>query len=49
MHDRGRYARRAVTLSVVDLAGGDPRRLTFGSSSWDDPAWRDGITGKSTW
>jgi Tol biopolymer transport system component len=47
--DRGRYARRASTLSIVDLAGGEPRRLTYGASSWDDPAWRDGIVGKSTW
>jgi Tol biopolymer transport system component len=49
LYDRGRYARRASTLSIVDVEGGEPSRLTFGGSSWDDPAWRDGILGKSTW
>jgi len=49
LHDRGRYARRAASLSIVDLAGGDPRQLTYGSATWDDPAWRDTIVGKSTW
>jgi hypothetical protein len=45
----GRDARRAPTLSIVDVAGGDSRVLTYRSSTWDDPAWRDGIVGKSTW
>jgi Tol biopolymer transport system component len=49
VHDRGRYTRRASSLSVVDVEGGDPQRLTFGGSTADDPAWRDGIVGKSTW
>jgi Tol biopolymer transport system component len=49
LHDRGRYTRRASSLSVVDAAGGDVRKLTFGGSVGDDPAWRDGVIGKSSW
>jgi Tol biopolymer transport system component len=48
LHDRGRFVRRAMTLSVVAANGGDAQRLTFGGARWDDPAWRDGVVGRST-
>jgi TolB protein len=48
-HDRGRYTRRAISLSVVDIDTGDVRELTYGGSAWDDPSWRDDVVGKSTW
>jgi Tol biopolymer transport system component len=47
-HDRGRYLRKAMTLSQVGLTGDSPRRITYGASTGDDPAWRDGIVGKSS-
>lgn len=47
-HDRGRYLRKAMTLSQVGLTGDSPRRITDGASTGDDPAWRDGIVGKSS-
>jgi Tol biopolymer transport system component len=48
IHDRGRFVRRAMSLSVVPAVGGEIARLTYGGSAWDDPAWRDGVIGKST-
>jgi Tol biopolymer transport system component len=48
LHDRGRYSRRASSLSIVDEASGDLEKVTFGGSTLDDPAWRDGIVGKNT-
>ena len=47
-HDRGRYLRKAMSLSQVGLAGDSPSRITYGASSGDDPAWRDVIVGKSS-
>jgi Tol biopolymer transport system component len=47
-HDRGRYLRKAMTLSQVGLTGDDPERITYGGSTGDDPAWRDVIVGKSS-
>jgi Tol biopolymer transport system component len=40
-HDRGRYWRRAKSLSVVDATGDHLGKLTFGGSSLDDPTWRN--------
>ena len=47
-HDRGRYLRKAVSLSAVDVRSGEIERVTYGGSSGDDPAWRDPIVGKSS-
>ena len=48
VHDRGWFVRRAMSLSIVDVATDEITRLTYGGSAWDDFAWRDGIVGKST-
>jgi Tol biopolymer transport system component len=40
LHHRGRYLRKAESLSVVDATGSDLRKLTFGGSSRDNPDWR---------
>jgi Tol biopolymer transport system component len=47
-HDRGRYLRKAVSLSQVTPNGETVERITYGGSTGDDPAWRDGIVGKSS-
>jgi Tol biopolymer transport system component len=47
-HDRGRYLRKAMSLSQVGLTGKAVARITHGASTGDDPAWRDGIVGKSS-
>jgi hypothetical protein len=47
-HDRGRYTRRAYSLSVVDIRTGEVRKLTYDGSVSDDPTWRDSVVGKST-
>lgn len=47
--DRGRYLRKASSLSVVEARGRGLRTVTFGGGVADDPAWRDGVVGKSTW
>lgn len=39
-HWYGRYWRRPQSLSVVDAAGSALRKLTYGNSALDDPAWR---------
>ena len=49
LHDRGRYLRKASSLSVVGVGGRGLRNVTFGGGVADDPAWRDGVVGKSTW
>jgi Tol biopolymer transport system component len=48
-HDRGRYTRRAYSLSVVDISTGELTKLTYDGSASDDLAWRDSVVGKSTW
>jgi TolB protein len=48
LHDRGRYSRRASSLSVLDEATGELGDVTLGGSAWDDPAWRDKIVGDQT-
>jgi Tol biopolymer transport system component len=40
LHHRGRYLRKAESLSLVDATGDDAKKLTFGGSSNDDPGWR---------
>jgi Tol biopolymer transport system component len=40
LHHRGRYFRKAESLSIVDATGDDLRKLTFGGSTRDDPGWR---------
>jgi Tol biopolymer transport system component len=40
LHHRGRYLRKAESLSLVDVTGHDVKRLTFGGSNHDDPGWR---------
>ena len=47
-HDRGRYTRRAYSLSVVDIRTGEVTKLTYDGSRSDDPTWRDDVVGKST-
>jgi Tol biopolymer transport system component len=47
-HDRGRYLRKAISLSEVSLAGKAVERITYGGSTGDDPAWRDGVVGKTS-
>lgn len=44
-----RYSRRPQSLSVVEPSTGEVRKLTYGGSVRDDPAWRDPAAGKSTW
>lgn len=39
-HWYDRYVRRPQSLSVVDAAGSALRKLTYGNSVLDDPAWR---------
>ncbi|MGH2932698.1 MAG: TolB family protein [Gaiellaceae bacterium] len=39
-HWIGRYYRRPQSLSVADAENGELRKLTFGGSTWDDPAWQ---------
>jgi Tol biopolymer transport system component len=40
LHHRGRYFRKAESLSLIDATGDDLRKLTFGGSTRDDPGWR---------
>ena len=37
-----------VRNAVGGLTGDSPRRITYGASTGDDPAWRDGVVGKSS-
>jgi len=46
-HDRGRYLRKAMSRSHVGIAADAVERITYGGFTGDDPAWRDGILGKS--
>ena len=43
LHHRGRYLRKAESLSLVDATGHDVKKLTFGGSSNDDPGWRQDL------
>jgi Tol biopolymer transport system component len=43
LHHRGRYLRKAESLSLVDATGHDLKKLTFGGSSHDDPGWRQDL------
>jgi Tol biopolymer transport system component len=43
LHHRGRYLRKAESLSLVDATGDGVKKLTFGGSSNDDPGWRQDL------
>jgi TolB protein len=43
LHHRGRYLRKAESLSLVDATGHGVKKLTFGGSSNDDPGWRQDL------
>jgi hypothetical protein len=37
-----------VAGGCASVTGGNVERLTYGGSADDDPAWRDGVVGKSS-
>lgn len=43
LHHRGRYLRKAESLSIVEASGHELKKLTFGGSSDDDPGWRNDL------